>query len=135
MQPVSSANFLNLVITSCSREKRYQALPTFPYCKRRKAGRGLGTRLRKRLLSVANLSMKTPAIYKPCLFSSLLPLPFQHEVLVENVSELFMNKPLSLHHIVTHTGLLVLCVHVREKGWHERDDVCGACGLPYCQVM
>ena len=30
---------------SCSREKRYQALHAFPYCKRRKAGRGLGTRL------------------------------------------------------------------------------------------
>jgi len=44
-QPVSSANFRNLLITSCSREKRYQALPTLPYCKRRKAGRGLGTRL------------------------------------------------------------------------------------------
>ena len=26
-------------------EKRYQALPAFRYCKRRKAGRGLGTRL------------------------------------------------------------------------------------------
>ena len=30
---------------SCSREKRYQALPALPYYKRRKAGRGLGTRL------------------------------------------------------------------------------------------
>ena len=37
--------FCNLPITSCSREKRYQALLAFPYCKRRKAGRGLGTRL------------------------------------------------------------------------------------------
>ena len=44
-QPVSSANFCNLLITSRSREKRYQALPTFPHCKRQKAGRGLGTRL------------------------------------------------------------------------------------------
>ena len=25
--------------------KRYQALPTFPYCKRQKAGWGLGTRV------------------------------------------------------------------------------------------
>ena len=37
-----SANFS---ITSCSREKRYQALSTFSYCKRWKAGQGLGTRL------------------------------------------------------------------------------------------
>ena len=44
-QPVSLAIFRDLLITSCSREKRYQALPAFLYCKRRKAGRGLGTRL------------------------------------------------------------------------------------------
>ena len=28
-----------------SHEKRYQALPAFPYCKQQKAGLGLGTRL------------------------------------------------------------------------------------------
>ena len=32
----------NLSITSCSHEKRYQALLAFSYCKWRKAGRGLG---------------------------------------------------------------------------------------------
>ena len=44
-QPVNSANFHNLLITSCSHEKRYQALPALPYWKWWKAGRGLGTRL------------------------------------------------------------------------------------------
>ena len=43
---VNSGNVRKFPITSCSREKRYQALTTFPYCKRWKAGRGLGTRLR-----------------------------------------------------------------------------------------
>jgi len=36
-----------ILITSCSCEKRYQALPTFSYCKWWKAGEGLGTRLPK----------------------------------------------------------------------------------------
>ena len=36
-QPVISAKFCHFLITSCSDEKRYQALATFPYCKRRKA--------------------------------------------------------------------------------------------------
>ena len=44
-QPVRSENFRHFPITSCSREKRYQVLPIFPYWKQRKAGRGLGTRL------------------------------------------------------------------------------------------
>ena len=35
----------HLSITPSSREKRYQALPAFPYRKWWKAGRGLGTRL------------------------------------------------------------------------------------------
>ena len=38
-------NFCHFPITSCSREERYKGLPAFLYCKRRKAGRGLGTRL------------------------------------------------------------------------------------------
>ena len=46
-QPVCSENFRHFPITSCSREKRYQALHAFLYCKRWKAGRGLGTRLHK----------------------------------------------------------------------------------------
>ena len=37
--------FGHLLISSYSREKRHQALSAFPYCKRRKAGRGLGVRL------------------------------------------------------------------------------------------
>ena len=37
--------FCHFPITPCSREKRCQALPTFPYCKWQKAGRGLGTKL------------------------------------------------------------------------------------------
>ena len=45
-------NFLPFLIMSCSCEKRYQALPAFPYCKRREAGWGLGTRLK--CLSFAN---------------------------------------------------------------------------------
>ena len=44
-QPVSLANFCHFPITSCLHEKRYPALPAFLYCKRQKAGRGLGTRL------------------------------------------------------------------------------------------
>ena len=51
MQPVCSENFCHFPITSCSREKRYQALHAFPYCKWRKAGRGLGTRLFKNYMS------------------------------------------------------------------------------------
>ena len=35
--------FCHFLITSCSREKRYQALPTLLYWKRRKAWWGLGT--------------------------------------------------------------------------------------------
>ena len=31
--------FCHLSITSCSREKRYQALPAFPYCKQQVRGR------------------------------------------------------------------------------------------------
>ena len=49
---VSSANFCNLLITSCSREKTYQTLPAFSYCKRQKAGRGLGTRLHMYAISL-----------------------------------------------------------------------------------
>ena len=45
MQPVTSANFLPFSDYIISPEKRYQALPAFPYCKRWKAGQGLGTRL------------------------------------------------------------------------------------------
>ena len=41
----SEFSFCRLSITSCSCEKRYQALPTFPYCKRWKAGWGPGARL------------------------------------------------------------------------------------------
>ena len=37
--------FGHLLISSYSHEKRHQALPAFPYCKRQKAGRGLGVRL------------------------------------------------------------------------------------------
>ena len=37
--------FWKFPIRSCSCEKRYQALTAFPYCKRRKAGLGLGMRL------------------------------------------------------------------------------------------
>ena len=37
--------FHHFPITSCSRDKRYQALPAFLYCKRWKPGRGLGMRL------------------------------------------------------------------------------------------
>ena len=44
-QSVSSENFRHFSIMSCSREKRYQALPAFSYCKQQKAGPGLGTRL------------------------------------------------------------------------------------------
>ena len=35
----------HVLIMSCSCEKSYQVLPAFLYCKRQKAGRGLGTRL------------------------------------------------------------------------------------------
>ena len=42
MQPVCFENFCHFP-SSC--EKRYQALSTFPYCKRWKVGRGLGTRV------------------------------------------------------------------------------------------
>ena len=41
MQPVCFENFRHFPITSCSHEKRYQALHAFPYCKRQKAGQGL----------------------------------------------------------------------------------------------
>ena len=41
-QPVCSENFCHFPITSYSHEK---TLPAFPYCKWRKTGRGLGTRL------------------------------------------------------------------------------------------
>jgi len=44
MQPVSSANFRHLLITSCSHEKDTR-LCAFPYCKWRKGGRSLGRRL------------------------------------------------------------------------------------------
>ena len=53
--PVSCANFL---ITSCSREKRYQTLLIFPYCKQWKAGRGLGTRLPYPIIT----SLRSPEI-------------------------------------------------------------------------
>ena len=61
MQPVSSANFCNFPITSCSCEKKYQALPAFPYCKRWKAGRGLGTRL-----GVGNMLLRFPYVVFSC---------------------------------------------------------------------
>ena len=38
MQPVCFENFRHFPIALCSREIRYQALSTFLYCKRRKAG-------------------------------------------------------------------------------------------------
>ena len=44
-QYVKHSLLVRQIFVTCSREKRYQALPAFPYCKRRKAGQGLGTRL------------------------------------------------------------------------------------------
>ena len=37
---------------SCSREEMYQALPTLPYCKRQKTGRGTGNKARKEVRKV-----------------------------------------------------------------------------------
>ena len=46
-QPVYSENSCHFPFMSYSHEKRYQTLLDFLYCKRRKAGQGLGTRLQK----------------------------------------------------------------------------------------
>ena len=45
INPSGLASCESLMTTGAFSEKRYQALLAFPYCKRQKAGRGLGTRL------------------------------------------------------------------------------------------
>ena len=58
-------------ITSCSHEKKYQALPTFPYCKQQKAGWGLDMRLYNNFVTKGIDDLKI--CYWPTVFNILWP--------------------------------------------------------------
>ena len=63
-QPVRSEIFLPFQIMSCSHEKIDQALPAFPYCKRWKAGRGLGNEAKSYALTTKPLQpLDIPQIF------------------------------------------------------------------------
>ena len=70
MQPVLSENFRHSPITSCSCEKRYQALHALLYCKQWKAGQGLGMRLlfsySSLLTNIHSCSWTSPSYFPPC---------------------------------------------------------------------